>query len=197
MEIWWSSLDTFEQIIAIIAATSTVILIIQTVMSLFSFFDLGGDDIDAGSNLGDNSDNDSITENGLKIFTHRGVVAFFSIFGWSALIFLRSDVSLFVSMLVAFLLGTVTMFIVAFLFRLMMKLQTDGNVDINTAIGKIGTVYIPIPPARNGTGKINAIISGRHIEYDAITDENETLKTGEQIVIVGVNEQNNFIVIRQ
>ena len=197
MEIWWNSLNNFEQIIAIIATVSTVILIIQTFMSLFAFFDIGGEIDDTDGDIVTDSETDSIANTGLKVFTQRGIIAFFAVFGWSSLLFLRSDFSLIIALIIAILLGTVAMFIVAFLFKLMMKLQSDGNVDINTAVGNIGTVYIPIPPLRKGTGKINATVSGRHLEFDAVTDAEETLKTGEKILIIDINEHNNLIVIKQ
>ena len=47
---------------------------------------------------------------------------------------------------------------IAYLMKLSLRLQSSGNIDLGYAIGKVGSVYIPIPPSMQGVGKINITI---------------------------------------
>jgi len=182
---WWNLLGTFEQVIAVIAILSTVILIGQVIITFLGFFDIDTD-VDADVSTGS-----------FKIFTSQGVLSFFMISSWTLLIFLRYGYFAFLSaILFSILCGIVMMVIVAFLFKLLSKLSHKGNVDISDAIYKTGTVYIPIPPLRSGNGKIQVTVSGRLCEYDAITDEGKRIETGEQITVTDIVENNVFVVIR-
>ena len=48
-----------------------------------------------------------------------------------------------------------------------------------TPWGETATVYIPIPAARGGAGKVQLSMQNRIVEYQAVTDDAEPLKTGE------------------
>ena len=55
----------------------------------------------------------------------------------------------------------------------MEKLQDNGNIDPTNAVGKIGTVYLTVPPKRSGQGKINVLVQERYAEYFAVTRSEE------------------------
>ena len=94
MIMWWNSLNITEQVFAAIAAAGTVVLIIQTVLLLFSVgdghdFDHDHDidhdvdhdfdhDIDHDHDFDHDHDHDrdSHHDSGLRIFTVRGFVTF-------------------------------------------------------------------------------------------------------------------------
>jgi Zn-dependent M16 (insulinase) family peptidase len=56
------------------------------------------------------------------------------------------------------------------------------------------TVYIPIPPARGGTGKVTMNLQERFVELDAITDYGEKLTTGTMVQVISVTDKNEVIV---
>lgn len=199
---WWSSLTGLEQVMACIAIPATIMLIVQTVLILFTAFggdgDIDGDfdtDIDTDVDA-DNSDFGGATD-GIQIFTLKGIISFFSIFGWSGLLFLRMDLNEILSLIIAFVLGALSMLAIGVAFSAMMKLQDSGNIDTKTALGVNGVVYINIPKNRTGMGKVSAIVSGRYSEYDAVTDDENDLATGSQIIVVAISSPNVLVVAKK
>ncbi len=205
---WWNSLGMAAQIFYCIAIPSTLVLIIQTVMMFLGF----GEDADGAGDGGmeDISDDvfdsgvfgeDSVSEpqdafglDGLRIFTVRGIIAFFVVFGWVGVVMLNSDVRLWITVLVAAVCGFAMMIGLAFLLRAVMNLRSDGNTDNRNAVGTAGRVYLTIPPARSGEGKVQIMLQGSYVERDAVTDDAEALHTGCEIVVVGVSGQTTLIV---
>lgn len=196
---WWDSLTQLERVFAAVAIPSTIILLLQTVLLLFG---LGGDhdgdmsvetDHDTMDNTHDHTHHSQ--DSGLRIFTVRGFVAFFSVFGWAGIVFLRSGMSIPFSVIVSLLLGVLAMVFIAVALVGFLKLQSDGTTDIHTAIGLSGTVYISIPPSRSGTGKITALVSGSWGEFDACTDCERKINTDEAVLIVAVSGGNTLVVM--
>ena len=86
------------------------------------------------------------------------------------------------------------MLALAFLFRWVMKFRNDGNADNRNAIGTSGKVYLTVPPARTGEGKVSVMLQGTYVERGAVTDDEEAIPTGSEIVVVGVSGQTNLVV---
>lgn len=213
---WWNGLDVVLQVFYCIAIPATLVLLIQTVMMLIGMGDDGdvdgiGDadgadldgldaDADADGVFGD-GDLDDVADlaglEGLRIFTVRGIVAFFVVFGWMGIVLLESGVHLGITIPVAVVSGFAMMVALAFLFRAVMKLRSDGNTDNRNAIGTSGKVYLTIPPARSGAGKVQFILQGACVERDAVTDEESAIPTGAEIVIIGVSGQFDLVVKRK
>ena len=83
------------------------------------------------------------------------------------------------------------------LLRAVMRLRSDGNADNRNAIGTSGRVQLTIPPRRSGEGKVHLMLQGAYVERDAVTDEEEPIPTGSEIVIVGVSGQTALVVKRK
>ena len=62
------------------------------------------------------------------------------------------------------------------------------------AAGCEGKVYLPIPAARGGAGKVQITIAGSVREYDALTESEEALKTGPPIRVVDALDANTVLV---
>lgn len=127
------------------------------------------------------------------LFSLRSILAFFVLFGWVGLAMTSGDASGFVSVLVAFLAGSAGLFLTAYLFYAMQKLQYRGNLDLRNAVGKIGQVYIPIPASFGGAGKVNVLVQGRWVECDAQT-AGGALKTGQSVRVVEVRAGTILVV---
>jgi hypothetical protein len=69
--------------------------------------------------------------------------------------------------------------------RFLFKLNVDGTVRIDRALGAHGTVYLSVPGAKAGVGKVLVNQLDRTVEYKAITSL-EQLPTGAKIVVVGI-----------
>ena len=183
---WWNELMLAQQIFALIAIPSSLILAIQTVMLLLGIGDDGDADIDAdGIEAGDD---------GLALCSVRGIVAMLCVAGWSGVALLETALPQAVSVLIASLLGIATLVGFAYLMKLVMKLQSSGNIDYGNSIGHVAQVYIPIPPAGTASGKVNLTLQEKYIEVTAITTANETLKTGSYVRVVAVDDSGVLVV---
>ncbi|HLN32087.1 MAG TPA: serine/threonine-protein kinase [Gemmataceae bacterium] len=81
--------------------------------------------------------------------------------------------------------GGGALLLVAWLMRVLVSLQSDGSVRIRRAVGRAGTVYLPIPGHKAGLGKVLLNVQNRTMEYQAVTAE-DTLETGSKVVVVAV-----------
>jgi hypothetical protein len=75
---------------------------------------------------------------------------------------------------------------VATAMRAMLKLEDDGTVHIEGAIGLSGDVYLSIPPARRGVGKVHVVLQNRLVELQAVTTHTDALPTGARVLVVDV-----------
>lgn len=133
----------------------------------------------------------------LRLFSFRGIVAFFAVYGWGALAISRSGKPWLVALIVGLILGIAAMFLVAVTMQLFVRLQSDGTVDPGNAVGLPGEVYLSVPPLRQGEGKVNVVIQEKMTECAAVTDEERPISTGEQITVVGVTREHQLIVMRR
>ena len=136
-------------------------------------------------------------DSGLHLFTLQGLVAFFAVFGWSGLLMLKSDVPSAASVALAIVFGFIAMVVIAYAMRAMMKLQSDGTLDIRNAMGKSGTVYLPVYEKRSAAGKVSILVQDRLVEMDAVTDGDEKIPTGAEVTVVGISNGNTLVVARK
>ena len=192
---WWNSIGLVGQIYAIIAIPATLVLVVQTILLIFG---IGGDDIDAdgvdlnGNGFGDTPGDGG--ESGLAVFSIRGLMAMAAIGGWSGLVMHSSGIALPVTVLLSLAIGFLALVGMAYIMKLAGKLQDNGNIDLGYAVGKVGTVYIPIPAEMAGAGKINVTVQERFIEIGAVTKCDRKISTGESVRIVATDETGLVVV---
>jgi hypothetical protein len=74
--------------------------------------------------------------------------------------------------------------------------ENSGNENIRHAVGLPAKVYVPVPASRGGKGKVMFRLQDRTVEYQALSDEGERLRTGEEVVITGVVNSDTVCVAR-
>ncbi len=183
---WWNNLELIQQIFALIALPSTVLIVIQTVLLLIG---IGGDAADV-----DDVDGIDLPDDGLAIFSLRGVLSMLCITGWVAVALLETSLPQGVSIGIAIACGVATLIGMAYLMRAINRLQSSGNIDIENCIGKVAEVYIPIPASGSGSGKVNLTVQEKFSEFSAITTSGEQLKTGAHVRVVAVSESGTLVV---
>ena len=187
---WWNELLLIQQIFALIAIPSTFLIVLQTVLMLIG---IGGDNAaDADGDI--DVDDLEIPDDGLALFTVRGVTSMLCITGWVAVALLETSLPQGVSIAIAILCGVATLIGMAYLMRAVYKLQSSGNIDVENCIGKIGEVYIPIPASGNGSGKVNLTVQEKFSEFSAITTSDDQLKTGAFVRVVAVGPSGVLVV---
>jgi len=223
MQAWWDSLTMLEQFFALVGIPATVILIIQTILLIVGMgshadadlpdgtdVDAGGADIDGfesdsgnfdvsayDSNSTDLHGAESSVDPGLTIFSVRGFIAFFTIFGWTGLALLRTGALPTLAIIISVAAGACAMVFIAYCFMWMMRLQERGNLDNRNAIGQHGSVYIRVPAGRKSSGKVNIVLQGTYTELDAVTDEKDDIMPNEAIMVIGLHNQDTLIVSRK
>ena len=85
------------------------------------------------------------------------------------------------------------MLCVAWLMRVLYRLDVQGNVRIEHCIGETGIVYLSIPANQEGAGKVTVSVQNRSMEYAAIT-ENEAIATGTRVEVVGIKDSETLLV---
>jgi hypothetical protein len=192
---WWNNMDLVGQIFALIAVPSTLVLVVQTILLLVG---IGGDDLDAdgvditGNGIGDTPGDGGA--DGLALFSLRGIMAMAAVGGWSGLVMYEAGINLTVTVVLAAAFGFMALVGIAYLMKLAARLQQDGTLDLGYAIGRVGTVYIPIPAEMKGSGKISLTMQERFIEVDAMTTCGRKLTTGESVRVTATNE-NGMVVV--
>lgn len=202
---WWNSLSLVAQIFYCIAVPSTLVLLVQTILMFIGMSeeadadgadtDVSDDvDVDGNEDVGFDEDLDPNGLDGLRIFTVRGVIAFLVIFGWVGALLESMNVALWINIPVSFVCGFAMMVLLAFIFKAIMNLRSDGTIDIRNAVGTAGKVHLTIPPARMGEGKVHILLQGSYVERDAVTDEPDPIPTGSEVVVVRVSGETTLVV---
>ncbi len=182
---WWNSLETLQQIYWVIAFPSTLIFLIQMIMTF-----VGGDidDMDA--------DVDTDLDDGAHFFSFKNLVAFFTIFAWSGLASIEGGLATIFVIILSSVSGLIMVTIMTALFYFMSKLSHSGTLQMSNSIGQTGSVYITIPANRSRAGKIQIKIQGSIRTLDAMTEESEDIKTGSNIEVIEVTSDEMLIVKR-
>lgn len=182
-------LDGAIQVFWIIAAVSSLVFVIQAVITFMGM----GSDVDFDTDLSsgvDGLDGDSFA----GFFSFRNLVNFLLGYGWTGTLLADSIESMGVLQLVA--IGVGLIFVIAFLimFRLLMKLAHDGSFKIAECVGLTASVYLRIPAARSDKGKVQVSVKGSVHEVDAVTDSAEMIPTGGNVKILAVVSDDTLLV---
>lgn len=216
MNAWLEGLSALEYAALLVAVPATLVMLIQTILLLFGIhnesdadggFDDGDMDLDGDLDAGgDGEIDDGVVEAdegedggpgllaGLRVLTLRGVVAFLAIFGWGTLWLLRIGLHPVIALFFGVAMGIWAMILVAVLLRLALQLQEDGTVDIRNTLGLSGTVYLTVPAARQGEGKVHLVVQSQLREFQAVTDEPQSIPTGTQIRVMGVSDRDTLVI---
>ena len=188
---WWSTLSTVMKILWGVTLSASVIFVIQSILTFVGADADFNTDFDADVSSIDGTDGDS----GMGLLTFRNFVNFFLGFGWTAILLhdqIESDVVL---MIVAVVIGVGLVAVVMLLFKWISGMQQSGNIDIHrSAEGCAGKVYLSIPANRRGKGKVQITINNSVREYEAVTDSDETLKTGDDITVIEAVSDDTVLV---
>lgn len=178
---WWDGLTGDLQVFYLIGVIAGVFLILQL---LFLGFGVGSDlDID----LEDEGA-------GTGFLSLRSLTAFFFTFGWTGVLMKEADSSTAVSVIVAIAVGLAVFFAVAFMWRKFSQMEESGSIDYQSAVGVIGTVYLPIPANRSMPGKVELLIQGRLRVIDAYTSSDSDLPAQTRVTVVSVVDQSTVLV---
>lgn len=149
-----------------------------------------------GTDSSDSADLDVTDGDGgsaFKVLSLQGLSAFFLMFGLTGLMCQRAfGWSTAPSLAGAATAGLLTLATLRAIYRAFHRLQSDGTLRIERALGAEGSVYLSITPDK--PGKVTIVVDGRQITRDAIVETGETLVTGTAIVVSRIHDDGTLAV---
>ena len=181
---WWQNLEPEGmRTFVTIGMASSLVLFIQMIVILFGgSFDLPDFDLDTGSG------------GGAGMFSVRGIGAFFTGFGWTGATALALGYTLPIALLSATVVGAVTLTLFVLLMRWLHSLRSDGTMDYSNALNQIGSVYVPIPPRREGLGQIEVLVQDRMTTVRALTDNDTRIGNRTAVKVVELVDERTLLV---
>ncbi|MDC0156423.1 hypothetical protein OAK38_01520 [Verrucomicrobia bacterium] len=156
-----------------IGTVSSAVLTLQMVLAMF------GGDMDG---LETDVDIPDAGEGGASgILSIRTIGAFFTGFGWSGAAMLQAGYGTGAATFVGIVVGSIFMALIFYLMTYLHSLRQEGTINYANAVGKIGSVYLPIPPHRKGIGQVEVLVQGRLKIVQAITDNDK--KIGNRVAV--------------
>ncbi len=143
------------------ALLGTGFLVIQLVMG-----EIGGDfdtDLDGDGGHLDDPGGEA------KWLSLQTLAAFLVGFGWMGLAALRLlDLGFTGSAAVGVGGGFGVAWLLVTLLRTLMRVQSDGNVTLDDAVGLEGDVHVMVPPRGGGSGRVALVINQSRHEFNAV-----------------------------
>ena len=183
---YWLNLSSTMQTFVGIGAISSLVLSIQLVLSM-----IGGDmdGIDADLDLAEGG------EGGASgILSVRTIGAFFTGFGWTGASMTDYGYGLGITTVVSAVVGSALLAMVFYLMAYLHSLRQEGTLDYSNTIGKVGSVYLPIPPNRKGLGQVEVMVQGRLSIVKAVTDHDKKIGNRVAVRVTELVDQQTILV---
>ncbi len=163
------------------------VLVLQLVLGLIG---AGHHHSDAGhAHVGD-----SHLPDALDLFSIRALSAALTFFGFAGLGTMGLGLPWLFALPVALIAALAAAYGVAFLMRSMLRLEKDNTASIAETVGTTGTVYLGIPAARGGVGKVHLVLRNRTLECTAVTPEG-ALATGTPVLVIDIVNDDTVVVV--
>ncbi|WP_139904881.1 NfeD family protein [Clostridium thermarum] len=197
MNEWWNSLSSLLKFLWFLAIPSSVLFILQTILTIIGIGEINDVDVDTDSNLDlDCTDHDHSIFAGaasFKIFTLRNIITFFTTFSWIGIVFTTNGFEFSITLSLSLLISIALVLLISSLYYFFSRMTQEGNMDINKAINAQGQVYLTIPERRSDTGKVMVPVQGVLRELEALTD-GDAIPTGEKVVVTGIVDNQYLLV---
>ncbi len=185
-------MEWFFLLCALIGGTLFMIRLVLQFVGGDTDMDADGDidiDMDGDVDVGDGGD----TDISFKLLSLQGITSFALMFGLVGLAMMRqSGQNAIWALVAATVAGSATFWLMQWIFNKAKVLQSSGNIKIKNAVGKGGDVYLTIHP--HGTGKVRVSVQNHLKVWEATTNSNQEIKTGERIRVTDVVSGNVLVV---
>lgn len=158
---------------------------LQTIMT---FLGLSDGETDMDSDTGD-------VELPFEIFTLRNLINFLLGFSWTGISFYNSIENKTVLIIISVIVGLLFVAIFFFLIKQILKLSENNSFKIESTLHKTAQVYLTIPEAKSGKGKVLISINGAIHELDAMTLSTEKIPSNATVKVVAV--ESNLLIVEK
>ncbi len=182
------NLDPLLRAFWFIAIPSSVVFVIQTIITFIGADATDGLNADFDSNLDG-------THEPFQLFSFRNLINFLLGFSWGGISFYGTVTSPILLILLSLLIGIAFVAVFFIIIQQIRKLAEDNTFRLSQTLNRTAEVYLTIPEAKKGTGKIMLSVGGSVHVLDAIT-EHGRIETGSivRVTDVGVN---NFLTVEK
>lgn len=158
-----------HEIYLVCLGLGAIVLVVQVALDLLGIGDVHG-------SMGD----------GLDLLSVRSVAAGTTLFGAIGLWLSSRGWPVLATAPVSVLAGLGAAVATAFVTRQLVRLESDGSLRLENAVGQAGTVYLTVPPRGEGAGRVQFALQGRTVELRAVSEEPAAIPTGAAVVVVSV-----------
>lgn len=132
---------------------------------------------------------------GLNLLSLRAIAAGLTFFGLTGLAVLEWGFPRVLALPAATVAGLGAALGIAYVMRGMRRMESDGVLRVEGAVGHPATVYLSIPGGRGAPGKVHLFLQGRTVEMNAVS--RDPLPTGASVVVVDVVDPDTLEVAPQ
>lgn len=162
-------------------------LVVTTILTFTGHMDFGGDvdmNIDSsGTDFHPSGGHDG-HDGGLRVFSFASITAFFTFTGLTGIMFLEWELGNSLAIIFSVILGISSMFLIAYIYKVAKKLESDGTININSFLNSEAIVYIPFDELSPGEVTVN---NGKtQMQYKAISLSGK-LNTGDHVIVKQIN----------
>lgn len=171
-----------------IAVPVSIVFLLQIIMSFAGADASDGVEADFDGDLGH-------ADAPFQLFSFRNLVNFLLGFSWTGIAFYDLVSNRILLFLLAFGVGLAFVAMFFLIIRQIRKLGEDNSFRISETLHKTAEVYLKIPAAKSGKGKVQVSVRGAVHELDAVTSGAE-IPTGAVVKIVSIDASGLLIVER-
>lgn len=160
---------------------------------------IGGDfdmdvDVELDTDLEIGGESESAHE--VTLISIQSVSAFLLGYGWMGFAAFRFlELGFFGAVVIGIGSGFGVAYLMVRLLRALMKIQSDANVSLSSAVGKVGSVYARVPERGSGRGEVVLVINGSEHRFRAVQDGDEGIERHSSVRVVRANRDDNTIVV--
>ncbi|MFD2033562.1 serine protease [Belliella marina] len=169
-----------------VAIPTSLIFVIQTVMTFVGADAADGLEADFDGDLGE-------TSAPFQLFSLRNLINFLLGFSWTGISFYESISNKTALFLLAIVVGALFVYLFFLIINQVRKLAENNSFKLSNTLNRTADVYLTIPGSKKGKGRILISVNGAFHELDAMT-ENESIPTGAVVKVVKIDSNNILIV---
>ncbi len=180
------NLDVLLRAFWFVAIPTSIIFIIQAIMTFFGADSSDGIDVDFDGDLGE-------ADAPFQLFSLRNLINFLLGFSWTGISFYTSIPNKPILIAVSLAVGILFVYFFLIIIRQIQKLAEDNSFKITNTLNKTAEVYLTIPEYKKGKGKIIISVNGAFHELEAMT-ENDKIQPGTIVKVITIENDNILIV---
>lgn len=183
---FFDSMEPMLRIFWYIALPTSLIFLIQSIMTFMGMDSNDGVDADFNSDL-------SHAEAPFQLFSLRNLINFLLGFSWTGICFYSTITNKFILTGLALAIGVCFILLFFIIIRQIQRLAEDNTFDAKETLNQTASVYLAIPAAKSGKGKIQISVRGSFHEIEALT-EGDKIESGAMVKIVKIAGSNLVFV---